>query len=539
MNIVPNQKQTFAIWCLVSCGLLAALLFLLDANDRAIAWRTICLGALAALIAIPVGTMLAYVSNGRGFVASLVRTFCIVGVLLPVFVHVTAWDAAFGKLGLLTNTFGDVLKPLVSRWPAAVWIHSMIAAPQVAILFLVAMRSGSEAWEDSIRLELPAAAANVRILVWRFLPVAVAAALWTMICCAREIGVTDIYQIGTLSEQVYLGYSLGQLNAIGTAWTADQLAAAQNLGIGVTLLVVAGLAASAMFVFISISRSIEQSESRRPVRDVTNGRIANVIGLILLVIVVVVPLVNLFGRVGFSVVRIDGQPVATWSAVSAMEAVSGVFQNFRDEFTWSFLIAIVAATAVCGIAMPLVWIGRKSMLGKLFVGLVFGVLSALPGPSIGLMVAKLFNATELPFFQYLYDRTIAAPVVANVLFCLPLAIPVFWFLSSQVTKDQQQHATLDGVSSRRQFVHFFLIGAWRTNLGAWLLIAAFSFAELSATQMVLPPGMDTVPRLALGMLHAGVNESTAALTLVTLLPVIVFGVLAQMCFTRKRRLRVE
>ena len=525
-----SQKYSFPIWLLVSGFLLAALIFLLDSNDRAIAWRTISLGALTSLVALPIGIMLAYVSNGRGFIAAVVRTFCIVGVLMPVFAHVTAWDAAFGKLGLLTNTFGDVLKPIVSRWPAAVWIHSMIAAPQVAILFLVAMRSGSEAWEDAIRLEVSSVAANLRILLWRFGPVAIAAVLWTMIGCAREIGVTDIYQIGTLAEQVYLGYSLGQLNAIGTAWTAEQLAAAQNLGIGITLLIVAWLAASAMFAFFSMSRSVRRSESRRPAREISNSKFVNLIGVVLLLIVVAVPIANLIGRVGFSVVRIDGEPVATWSATAGVEAISGVFRNFGDEFTWSFLIATVAATIVCAIVMPLVWATRKSLSGKLFLGLVFGVLAAAPGPSIGLMVAKLFNSIELSFVQFLFDRTIAAPVVASILFCLPLAIPVFWFLALQISEDQQQHATIDGVSNWTQFVHFFLVGGLRTNLGAWLLMVAFCFAELSATQMVLPPGMDTVPRLALGMLHAGVNESTAALTLVTFLPVVLLGVLAQISF---------
>ena len=208
MKLAPNQKLVFAVWSLVSVALLAVLVLFLSPEDRNIAWRTVTLGAMTSLIAIPIGILLAWVANGRGFIAAMVRMFCVVGVLLPVFAHVTAWDAAFGKLGLLTNTFGDVLKPIVSRWPAAVWIHSMVAAPQVAVLFLVAMRSGSEAWEDAIRLEVGSAAANIRILLWRFLPVAVAAALWTIICCAREIAVTDIYQIGTLSEQVYLGLSL-------------------------------------------------------------------------------------------------------------------------------------------------------------------------------------------------------------------------------------------------------------------------------------------------------------------------------------------
>ena len=539
MKQAHTSKQLFAIWCVVSIGLVAALLMLLSAQDQAIAWRTFSLGALTSLIAIPVGILLAWVASGKGIVAATCKAFCIVGVLLPVFVQVTAWDAAFGKLGLLTNTMGDVLKPIVSRWPAAVWIHAMIAAPQIGVLFLVAMRSGSEDWEDALRLETSATQARFRILLWRFLPVGIAATLWTMICCAREIAVTDIYQIGTLSEQVYLGYSLGQLNAIGTAWTPEQLAAAQNLGTGITILVIAWLAASAMFAFFSLSRTIKRSETRRPFEASSGSWQLKLAGVILLLIVVAVPIANLIGRVGFCVARVDGQPVATWNAQSAMSAISGVFTNFQDEFIWSFLIAVVAATIVCAIAMPLVWFGRKSLFGKIVLGLMFGILAAIPGPSIGLATGWLFSQVNVSLVQYLYDRTIAAPVVANVLFCLPLAIPIFWFLLSQIPADQQEHATIDGVSRWRQFFHFGLIGQWPANLGAWFLIAAFCFAELSATQMVLPPGMDTVPRLALGMLHAGVNESTAALTIVTLIPVILFATLAQICFAVNRRMSIK
>ncbi len=539
MKQLVDQKALCVLWCLVSVGLFVALLTLLDSNDQSIAWRTVSLGLLTSLIAIPIGVTLAWVANGRGFIAAVTRTFCIVGVLLPVFVQVSAWDAAFGKLGLLTNMMGDVLKPLVARWPAAVWIHSMIAAPQVAVLFLVALRSGSRRWEDALRMETSAAGANFRILLWRFLPVAVAAMLWTMISCAREIGVTDIYQIGTLSEQVYLGYSLGQLNAIGTAWTAEQLAAAQNLGLGITLIVVAWLAASAMFAFVSMTQTVEQSESQVPAERLQNSKALNIVGSLLLLVLIAVPLANLIGRVGFAVTRVDGQPIATWNAASAITAISGVFTNFRDEFIWSLLIAAAAATIVSVTAMLLAWYCRRSMFGKIFLGLTFGILAATPGPSIGLMIGKLFSASGLSLMVYLYDRTIAAPVIANVLFLLPIAIPIFWFIASQISKDQQQHATLEGVSDWSQLVHFMVLGQWRTNLGAWFLMAAFSFGELSATQMVLPPGMDTVPRLALGMLHAGVNESTAALTLVTLLPVILFCFFAQICFAPERRLRVE
>ena len=156
-----------------------------------------------------------------------------------------------------------------------------------------------------------------------------------------------------------------------------------------------------------------------------------------------------------------------------------------------------------------------------------------------MLVGWLFNQFDIATIHYLYDRTILAPVIANVLFCLPIAIPIFWFLATGVSLDQQEQALLEGASATRQMVYFGFLGPWRANLGAWFLIAALSFGELSATQMVLPPGIDTVPRLALGMLHAGVNESTAALTLVTLVPVLLLSLLAQICFAANRRIRLR
>ena len=50
-------------------------------------------------------------------------------------------------------------------------------------------------------------------------------------------------------------------------------------------------------------------------------------------------------------------------------------------------------------------------------------------------------------------------------------------------------------------------------VGTLLLTFALSFGELSASQLVLPPGIDTLPRLMLGLLHAGVDEITAAIAI--------------------------
>ena len=42
-----------------------------------------------------------------------------------------------------------------------------------------------------------------------------------------------------------------------------------------------------------------------------------------------------------------------------------------------------------------------------------------------------------------------------------------------------------------------------------------------ASQTVIPPGLDTVLRRMLGMLHSGVDDTTAGLTIVTVLFILV------------------
>ena len=66
-----------------------------------------------------------------------------------------------------------------------------------------------------------------------------------------------------------------------------------------------------------------------------------------------------------------------------------------------------------------------------------------------------------------------------------------------------------------EFLRFGLLANAAAAIGCWLISFAFCFGELSASQIVLPPGIDTIPRLMLGLLHAGVDEMTAALTIVT------------------------
>ena len=81
--------------------------------------------------------------------------------------------------------------------------------------------------------------------------------------------------------------------------------------------------------------------------------------------------------------------------------------------------------------------------------------------------------------------------------------------------DSQENAQLEGASTLSRLMSLGIASNHWAFLGIWLITFAACFGELSASQMVLPPGIDTVPRLTLGLLHSGVDEMTAALTIVT------------------------
>ncbi len=147
--------------------------------------------------------------------------------------------------------------------------------------------------------------------------------------------------------------------------------------------------------------------------------------------------------------------------------------------------------------------------------LTLAISCALPGPAIGNLVTKLFTLFDTPSLQWLYNRTIAAPVLANAGFCWPLGPLIVWFVFRKIAQDVLESSRTEGAGELGQLLRFGLLANLPAIAGCWLLTFAFCFGELSASQTVLPPGMDTVPRLMLGLLHAGVNEMTAALTIVT------------------------
>jgi len=520
---------------------LAAGFWVLPPNDQAVLLRTLTCAGSAAMIAIPLSILAAVCLNQRTWLRSGLFFSLIALAMIPPYINVSCWDSAFGKLGWLTSAQGQILQPLFSGWSAAVWVHAVGLIPQFTMLFFSAL-AATRTFEEQARLDLPSSAIFFHVTLRRLLPLGLLCLLWALIVCSREIAVTDLYQIGTLAEQVYLGYSLGQINSLPTNWSVEQMRAAGSIGYTLRVVQFLFLATVSFLLFrILAGFSKDSSLTRKAfgnVPDTGSSNLPYAIGAAgILLLLVTVPLLNLIYQAGTSVTSTDGQPTQIWAFANLYRAILKSASDFHSAFLWSTLIAIASSSLIVALSALLCFDAKVNRYAWWSLFLLTSILAGLSGPDIGSGITVFFAQSQNQILLWFYDCTIGPAVIANMMFCWPMATLIVWFAISQTTKDQIENAQLDRVGLWQRVFEFGFLQHWQMFLGIWLLIAAICFSELSASQMVLPPGIETVPQVTLGKLHAGVNDTTAALSLLTIGLVVAIVMTAWIIIKRGIRLQ--
>lgn len=467
------------------------------------------------MVAVPLGFAVLAAARGRGAICRGLR-IGLIGLLgLPVILQAAAWDSAFGKLGWWTAGQGGAFQPFWNSWTAAIWIHAVAAAPQVAVILWLAETLSPRAWQEQAELEGDRLAVFWHVTFPRLVPVLMTGLLWTMVSTTREIAVTDLYQIGTLAEQIYLGFAWGPL-AGETDPALTRWGGIAGSGVGLTVALIGWLAVGMIGLFLQLlPRNHESSQRLADARWSRPGSWRSWLALGLGVLLVAVPLANLLVRASFQVNLVQGVPQPGYSAAAAAAALRRAVVDQADAFQWSLLIATGSTVGLLVLAIPAAWRARRSRLfrGSLIVSLALG--AAIPGPLIGKALASLFSRMGGSLWGWLYNDTIFAPVMANMVFCWPLAGLLAWFVVADRDEDAVSQARLEGITGLQRLWQFAIVNHLPRWLGCGLILGAVSFGELSASRMVLPPGMQTIPGRILGFMHAGVDEMTAALALVT------------------------
>lgn len=465
--------------------------------------NTLVLGIAVNLIAVPLGVCMARVCSYRSFLSVLVRWTCLAFLFVPLFVYVSAWDSAVGKLGWLTGSDWSINSIPLGNWVMAIWVHSIAAVPLVTVVLWFGLSGSIRIHEEQARLDASESSIFWHITFPRLLPLIGVCAVWIFVTCAREITVTDIYRIGTLAEQIYLGYSLGGVESV--------------VGPGFAMSAIGLIATLMLLIFVPYFNDhlSGQEQIRQPMRSGNPSWFLAALAFVTVALIAVVPALNLVTRASRYVESVDDQPVARYSTDNLIAVVRQVPALYVSEFQWSSIIALISTGAIFVVAILLVWLSFESRLWRWLMMLLFVASCSLPGPVIGSGLLWIRSTIDLEIIIYLFDRTIFAPVISNLIFCFPMGLILIWFVLRNTAKDALEHAELEGAGRWNRLLQIGMSGNYLGLMGVFVILFANCFGELSASQLAVPPGIDTIPRRMLGLLHSGVNDHTAGLTIVS------------------------
>jgi iron(III) transport system permease protein len=181
---------------------------------------------------------------------------------------------------------------------------------------------------------------------------------------------------------------------------------------------------------------------------------------------------------------------------------------------WTHAIAAAAAMLALLAAIALAAPARRGGW-RAIPALAFAMLAlATPGPLVGVLLIRLFNQEWSPTLIYLYDRTALAPIVAQAIRALPVAILLVRHSLATLSDDELSAAALDRAGPLRTLWLIALPQRWPALAGAWLAAFAIAAGDLAWSHLVMPPGIETVQRRVFGLVHYGAEEQVAGICLV-------------------------
>jgi iron(III) transport system permease protein len=156
--------------------------------------------------------------------------------------------------------------------------------------------------------------------------------------------------------------------------------------------------------------------------------------------------------------------------------------------------------------------------------------AAFSGPLAALAIVWGQSMCTGGFAVWLFDETVFAPVMAATVRSLPLGILIVWCALATLDRRVTEAAALDGASGLQCFLKVVVPQRSRELAFAWLVAFAVAYGDLSASILVVPPGIMTLPMRVFDQLHAGVDDRVASICLTSLFGFFVMALLAVALF---------
>jgi iron(III) transport system permease protein len=464
--------------------------------------HTLLLTLEAIAISLPVGIAVAWFIvrsdlPGRRMAASTI----VVLLFLPLYLQASAWHAGLGPEGWFSPQGNG--EAWISGWNAAVWVHSLAAIPWVVLFAGLGLSIVEPALEEQALLDGSGWQVFLKVTLPTCWPAMGLAAVWVATLTAGEMTVTSIFSVRTYAEEIY------------TQLTTHDDAGSALVGL------LPGLVGTSMLLTSGIYCCVRLARYQRPV-NLKSSRICSLaawrwplaLGMLAgMVLLAVVPLGNLVYKAGVTVIQTDAGRVRTWSASKCAWIMLLAPWKFRLECYWSTAIGSLAATAAVLAAIPLAWLARNSRWWSALAVGVAVVCLVSPGPFVALAIISLLNRPGSQLLVWLYDHSILAPWMALTVRSLGPAILVLWHAVQTIPQPMLDSAETEGCGSLGQLVRIVLPQRLPALGVAWLIGLAMALGDLTASSLVVPPGVQTLSIRVFNLVHYGVDDQVAGICL--------------------------
>jgi len=506
-------SRSWIVW--LGFSVLAAAICWLGSTDRvrSLIINTAWLSLATCSLTVPTGVFVGWLLERSDICfRSAAGWLLLAMIFIPLYLFAAGWEAGFGLQGWLPTAFPNwFATPWLGGWTGAIWVHSVAMFPWVALIAQAMLRSMPNESELAARLD-----ASRWTMFWRLswpqlLPTSIACGMWVTVVTASEITVTDLFQIRTFAEEVYIGF------AMDTGFDGRTvLPAASNTATTIMLSMTLCMFAIGLLAFLQPVAGDPSADTKVIIRM---GLWAFPVGLVLLMTLVflaAVPIGSLAYKAGVMVQLTGDTRVRSWSLVTCLQMVVESPWRYRREYGWSLLIGSVAASTTVLVGWCAAVAASLGGWNYRITMLCMALLLSIPGPVLGILMIHGLNQPTVPAMVFLYDQSIFAPTVAIVFKALPIVTWMLWHGICALPKHLREAARLDGATTWQCWRFVVVPPLWPVITSAWLVALAWSLAELSVSILVVPPGVTTLAIRIFNLIHYGVEDRLAGLCLFTI-----------------------
>lgn len=423
---------------------------------------------------------------------------------VPLYVFAGSWNAGFGSQGWWPLTQSIAIKFDVAALLAVIFIHSAAAVPWVCLVTWCGLIWSQRSLEESALSEAGNRAVLLRVVAPGLRPWLILSSFWVCVPILTEMVVTNLYQVPTVAEQVYLDASRGTVSPL-----------TYPVSVALCVLPVVG------FMILFTRRLPPWSEMIARTRQHTaivlslrNWQLTvSAMCWLFLIVLVYLPIANLIVKAGWQpYMDSENRTRYGWTAWRFAVTLRESLTLFLPEFYWSSLLAITAASVAMVLAACLIKLAGNGWL-RWLVGCLLLTMIGTPGAMVGVLCISLMNRAEPAILGQLYDQTIAAPVLAQQFRLLPLAWLFVQGIFASIDRRSWEMAKLEGLSTLQIVRTLVWPQTGSLWLVAWMILALVSIGELSTTILVLPPGVTTLSMRLFEMLHFGMRHQDSGLCL--------------------------